>query len=136
MKIPHLIGLIIAGVLIGPNGFHLMERDNSIILFGTVGLLYIMFLAGLEMDMVQFKKNSGKSVVFGLYTFLTPMGLGFLAGYYLLNFTLETSILFASMLASHTLIAYPIVSKFGITKNRAVSIAVGQAQQRSTLYRI
>jgi Kef-type K+ transport system membrane component KefB len=125
IKIPHLIGLIIAGILIGPTGFNLMARDSSIILFGTVGLLYIMFLAGLEMDMMQFKKNSGKSIVFGMYTFLIPMGLGFVSGYYLLHFTLETSILFASMLASHTLIAYPIVSKFGITKNRAVSVALG-----------
>jgi len=133
IKIPHLIGLIIAGILIGPNGFNLMERDASIELFGAVGLLYIMFLAGLEMDMVQFKKNSGKSIVFGLYTFLIPMGLGFLSGYYLLGFTLETSILFASMLASHTLIAYPIVSKFGITKNRAVSVAVGGTMITDTL---
>ena len=133
IRIPHLIGLIIAGILIGPNGFNLMERDSSIILFGTVGLLYIMFLAGLEMDMVQFKKNSGKSIVFGLYTFIIPMALGFVSGYYLLHFTLETSILFASMLASHTLIAYPIVSKFGITKNRAVSVAVGGTMITDTL---
>ena len=133
IKIPHLIGLIIAGVLIGPNGFNLMDRDSSIILFGTVGLLYIMFLAGLEMDIVQFKKNSGKSIVFGLYTFIIPMGIGFCAGYYLLNYTLETSILFASMLASHTLIAYPIVSKLGVAKNRAVNIAVGGTMITDTL---
>ena len=133
IRIPHLIGLIIAGILIGPNGFNLMERDSSIVLFGSVGLLYIMFLAGLEMDMVQFKKNSGKSIVFGLYTFLIPMGLGFVSGFYLLHFTLETSILFASMLASHTLIAYPIVSKLGVNKNRAVSVAVGGTMITDTL---
>ena len=133
IKIPHLIGLIIAGVLIGPNGFHLMDRDSSIILFGTVGLLYIMFLAGLEMDIVQFKKNSGKSIVFGLYTFIIPMGIGFCAGYYLLHYTLITSILFASMLASHTLIAYPIISKLGVAKNRAVNVAVGGTMITDTL---
>ena len=133
IKIPHLIGLIIAGILIGPNGFNLIERDSSFVLFGAVGLLYIMFLAGLEMDMVQFKKNSGKSIVFGLYTFIIPMTLGFVSGYYLLHFTLETSILFASMLASHTLIAYPILGKFGVTKNRAVSVAVGGTMITDTL---
>jgi Kef-type K+ transport system membrane component KefB len=74
-KIPHLIGLIIAGAIIGPNGLNLMRRDSSIILFGTVGLLYIMFLAGLEIDLADFKKNSRKSMVFGMYTFLIPIPL-------------------------------------------------------------
>jgi len=133
IKIPHLIGLIIAGVFIGPHGFHLMDRDSSIELFGTVGLLYIMFLAGLEIDIVQFKKNSGKSVIFGLYTFIIPMITGFCSAHYLLDFTIPTSILFASMLASHTLIAYPIVSKLGVTKNRAVSITVGGTMITDTL---
>ncbi|MEF9931931.1 MAG: cation:proton antiporter, partial [Bacteroidales bacterium] len=109
-KIPHLLGLIIAGAIIGPNGFNLVLRDSSIILSGTAGLLYIMFLAGLEIDMGDFKKNSGRSLVFGLYTFLVPMGLGLVTGLYVLNFSLNTSILLASMFASHTLIAYPIIS--------------------------
>ena len=125
IKIPHLLGLIIAGAIIGPNGFNLMERDSSIILSGTAGLLYIMFLAGLEMDMGDFKKNSGRSIVFGLYTFLIPMGLGIFAGFYVLGFTMPTSILLASMFASHTLIAYPIISKYGLVKNNAVNVAVG-----------
>src|SRR5690554_3462798 len=105
VKIPHLLGLIIAGAIIGPYGFNVMTRDSSIILSGTAGLLYIMFLAGLEIDMADFKKNSGRSIIFGLYTFLIPMGLGTFAGYYLLGFELPTSILLASMFASHTLIA-------------------------------
>lgn len=133
LKIPYLIGLIIAGAIIGPNGFNLMLRDSSIILFGTVGLLYIMFLAGLEIDIADFKKNSGKSLVFGLYTFLIPMGMGISAGYYFLGFTLPTSILLASMFASHTLIAYPLISKMGVTKNRAVNITVGGTLITDTL---
>ncbi|HCF63520.1 MAG TPA: sodium:proton antiporter, partial [Chitinophagaceae bacterium] len=124
LKIPHLIGLIIAGALIGPNGFNLMLRDSSIILYGTVGLLYIMFLAGLEIDIADFKKNSIKSLYFGMLTFLFPMGIGFVAGYYVLHFSLMTSILLASMFASHTLIVYPILSKYGVVKNRAVNITV------------
>ena len=131
IKIPHLIGLIIAGAIIGPHGFNLMERDMSIILFGTVGLLYIMFLAGLEIDLGEFKKNSGKSIYFGLLTFIMPMLIGGSAAYYILGYRnleqypLEISILFASIIASHTLISYPIISKLGITKNRAVNVAIG-----------
>ncbi|MBS9523156.1 cation:proton antiporter [Litoribacter ruber] len=133
LKIPQLIGLIIAGAIIGPYGFNLLERDSSVVLFGTVGLLYIMFLAGLEIDLADFKKNSSKSIVFGLFTFLIPMSLGILAGLYVLNFNIMTSVLLASMFASHTLIAYPIISKMGITKNKAVNITVGGTMITDTL---
>jgi Kef-type K+ transport system membrane component KefB/nucleotide-binding universal stress UspA family protein len=133
LKIPHLIGLIIAGAIIGPHGFNLMLRDSSIILFGTVGLLYIMFLAGLEIDLADFKKNRNKSLVFGLYTFIIPMTLGTVSGIYILNFSIPTSVLLASMFASHTLIAYPIISKLGVTKNRAVNITVGGTMITDTL---
>jgi Kef-type K+ transport system membrane component KefB/nucleotide-binding universal stress UspA family protein len=132
-KIPYLLGLIIAGAVIGPNGFNLMLRDSSIILSGTAGLLYIMFLAGLEIDMADFKKNASKSTVLGIYGFIIPMVLGTLAGIYLLNFTLITSVLLASMFSSHTLISYPIVSKFGIVKNRAVNITVGSTMITNVL---
>lgn len=125
LKIPDLIGLIIAGAVIGPNGLGIMSRDSSIELFGTVGLLYIMFIAGLEIDMADLRKNYGKTLTFGIYTFLIPMIMGTLTGVYWLGFSWPTSILLASMYASHTLITYPIVSKYGITKNRAVSIAIG-----------
>lgn len=132
-KIPHLIGLIIAGAVIGPNGFNLMLRDSSIELFGKVGILYIMFLAGLEINLDEFKKNSLKSAVFGMYTFLIPMTLGIVVGIYYLGFSTNTSILLASMFASHTLIGYPIVSKLGITNNRAVNITVGGTMITDTL---
>ncbi|MDY3069548.1 MAG: cation:proton antiporter [Parabacteroides sp.] len=133
LKIPNLLGLIISGAIIGPNGFNLILRDSSIIVSGTAGLLYIMFLAGLEIDMGDFKKNSGKSLVFGLYTFIIPMILGTLAGIYILQFSLLTSILLASMFASHTLITYPIISKLGISKNKAVGITVGGTMITDTL---
>jgi Kef-type K+ transport system membrane component KefB len=125
IKIPHLLGMIVTGVLIGPHGFNLLARDSSIILSGTAGLLYIMFLAGLEIDMNDFRKNAVKSTLLGLYGFLVPMILGTFAGIYILGFSIPTSILLASMFASHTLITYPIVSKLGISKNRAVNISVG-----------
>jgi Kef-type K+ transport system membrane component KefB/nucleotide-binding universal stress UspA family protein len=125
VKIPHLLGMIIAGVLIGPYGLNLLARDSSIILSGTAGLLYIMFLAGLEIDMNDFKKNAGKSTLLGLYGFVIPMVLGVFVGFYFLDFSIPTSVLLASMFASHTLITYPIVSKLGISKNKAVNISVG-----------
>lgn len=133
LKIPHLLGLIIAGAVVGPNGFNLMERDSSIILSGTAGLLYIMFLAGLEIDLADFKKNSRKSMVFGAYTFVIPMVLGILTGLYVLEFSVPTSVLLASMFASHTLIAYPLISKFGVAKNKAVNITVGGTMITDTL---
>ncbi len=133
LRIPHLLGLIIAGAIIGPNGFNLVLRDSSIILSGTAGLLYIMFLAGLEIDLGDFKKNKWKSLTFGLYTFLVPMALGTVVGIYVLNFSMLTSILLASMFASHTLIVYPIISKLGITKDKAVGITVGGTMITDTL---
>lgn len=133
LRIPHLLGLIIAGAIVGPFGFNLMERDSSIILSGTAGLLYIMFLAGLEIDHDDFKKNSRKSLVFGMYTFLIPMTLGIITGVYILQFSLISSVLLASMFASHTLIAYPILSKLGVTRNRAVTITIGGTLITDTL---
>ncbi len=133
IKIPNLLGLIIAGAVIGPNGFNLMERDSGIILSGTAGLLYIMFLAGLEIDLADFKRNSRKSLVFGIYTFCIPMILGIIAGIYVLGFSILTSVLLASMFASHTLIAYPMISKFGVSKNQAVNITVGGTMITDTL---
>ena len=133
LRIPHLLGLIIAGAIIGPHGFNLVLRDSSIILSGTAGLLYIMFLAGLEIDMADFKRNSTKSLAFGMYTFLIPMILGTVVGIWVLRFNILTSVLLASMFASHTLIAYPIISKLGISKNKAVSITGGGTMITDTL---
>ncbi|MEG0949006.1 MAG: cation:proton antiporter [Bacteroidales bacterium] len=133
LRIPQILGLIVAGAIIGPNGFNLILRDSSIILSGTAGLLYIMFLAGLEIDLNDFKKNSQKSILFGLYTFMIPMALGIFAGLYVLKFSWITSVLLASMFASHTLISYPIITKLGITRNRAVTVTVGGTMITDTL---
>ena len=125
IKVPHIIGLILAGVIVGPYGLNLLRRDSSIVLFGTVGLLYIMFLAGLEIDLTEFKKNRNKILVFGLVTFLLPLLVGTLASHYVLGFSFMSSILLASMFSTHTLIAYPIASRYGVSKNRAVTLTVG-----------
>lgn len=125
IKVPHIIGLIIAGIMVGPYGFNLLLRDSSIVLFGTVGLLYIMFTAGLEIDMEEFRKTRVKSFVFGIFTFICPLIIGSLAGYYLLDFSIPTSLLLACMMSTHTLLAYPIVSKYGIARIRAVTLTIG-----------
>ena len=133
LRIPGLIGLIVAGIIVGPNGLNLLLRDASIVLFGTVGLLYIMFLAGLEIDLNDFQKNRNRSLVFGAFTFLIPQTVGTLVGYYVLGFGWASSILLASMFASHTLLAYPIASRLGITGNEAITVTVGGTMITDTL---
>ena len=125
LKIPYIIGLIAAGIIIGPYGFNLLLRDSSIVLFGTVGLLYIMFTAGLEIDIEEFRKNKSKSIVFGLFTFAMPMLLGVSTAYFLLKFDLPSSIILSCIFASHTLLAYPIASKYGISRIRSVTLTIG-----------
>lgn len=133
LHIPHIVGMILAGMLIGEHGLNLLMYDSSFKLFGKVGLYYIMFLAGLEMNMNDFKKNRGKAVVLGLLAFILPMALGFISNITILEYGLITSILLASMYASHTLIAYPIVIRYGISRHRSVSIAVGGTAVTDTL---
>lgn len=125
LKIPYLLGLIIAGAVIGPHGLNLVLRDSSIILSGTAGMLYILFMAGIEMDMNDFRRNGPHSLFFGLCTFVIPMLFGFVSGRWILGYPLPSALLMAALFASQTLIAYPVVSKLGITRDRAVSIAVG-----------
>ena len=133
LRIPHIIGMILAGVVIGEHGFNILARDSSFELFGKVGLYYIMFLAGLEMNMEDFKSIRVKATVLGLLAFIFPLGIGIWTNLHLLGYSLATSVLLASMYASHTLIAYPIVIRYGINRQRAVSIAVGGTAVTDTL---
>jgi Kef-type K+ transport system membrane component KefB len=125
INIPGIIGLIISGVVIGPHGLNMLAKSSAVDLFSTIGLLYIMFIAGLELDMNEFKANRNKSLLFGFFTFIFPLSIGFPVCFYLLQYDFNASFLTASMFATHTLVAYPIVSKLGIAKNQAVAITVG-----------
>jgi Kef-type K+ transport system membrane component KefB len=130
IRIPGIIGLILSGVLIGPHGLGLigertMEAEGSVKLFSTIGLLYIMFMAGLELDLRQFKRYFQKSLGFGVLTFIIPLALGYPLCTEVLHLSPLAALLTASMFSTHTLVAYPIVSKFGLTKHRAVAITVG-----------
>lgn len=124
IKIPHVIGMILAGMVVGPYGFNILARDMSFEVFGQVGLLYLMFLAGVEIDMYHLKRNLKPGLVFGLFTFLVPLVLGSFSAGLFLDFSPLTATLMASMFAAHTLLAYPIVSRLGLTQNRAVVIAI------------
>lgn len=124
LKIPHIIGMIVAGVCVGPFGFHLLDNDASFRIFGQVGLLYLMFLAAIEIDLFHLRRNLKRGAVFGVLTFLLPLALGFFSAKYFFGADLVTSLLLASMYASHTLISYPVAVRFGITKSRPVLMAI------------
>jgi len=124
LKVPGIIGPILAGVAIGPHGFHLLERDQTIVLLGTIGLLFIIFIAGLELDIDGFKKYRKRSILFGSLSFFIPFVLGTVIGI-IFDYSVTASILLGSILGSHTLLAYPIASRLGISKNKAVTTAVG-----------
>jgi Kef-type K+ transport system membrane component KefB len=124
-NLPGLIGLIISGIIIGPKGLDIIANDSAIHLFSTIGILYIMFIAGLELDLQQFKKHRNKSLVFGFFTFFLPLIIGYPVCRYILGYDFDASFLTASMFATHTLVSYPIVSKLGVSKNISVALTVG-----------
>lgn len=124
LRVPPIVGLILAGSLIGPGGLNLVQREGTVAALATMGLLYLVFTAGVELDLDEFVAHRRDSLLFGVITFIVPMGLGFLSTY-LLGFGILASILIASCWASHTLLAYPVFRRYGTVGNRAVSTAVG-----------
>ena len=127
LRIPHIIGMVLAGVVVGQYGLDILERDASFELFGRVGLYYIMFLAGLEMDMEGLKKNRNRVAVFGLLTFLIPFAMTYAMASGLLHYTPLGSLLLATIMASNTLIAYPIVGRYGLTRHTSSALSVGSS---------
>ncbi|MGE5496991.1 MAG: cation:proton antiporter [Syntrophothermus sp.] len=125
IRIPGMIGMILAGIILGPKGLNILNRDSSIELFGAVGVIYIMFLAGLEIDFEDFLRNKHKSLIFGSFTFIIPLSLGFLGAHFILALGTASAILLSSMFSSHTLLAYPIASKLGLSKSEPVTVTVG-----------
>ena len=127
LRIPHIIGMVLAGMVIGPHGIHLMQRDESFELFGRVGLYYIMFLAALEMDMESIKKNSRRFIVFGLLTCFVPLILTYVMSMAILGYSGKASFLLGCIMASNTLVAYPIVGRYGLGRNSSVMLSVGSS---------
>ena len=127
LRIPHIIGMVLAGILIGKYGLNILERDSSFELFGKVGLLYIMFLAGLEMDLESVKRNSNRFLIFGLLTCLVPLALTYVMSLWLLGYSQTASFLLGCIMASNTLIAYPIISRYGLGRDSSVMLSVGSS---------
>ena len=124
IRLPGIVGLILAGVIIGPNGFGVLERDSTIVLLGTVGLLFLMFMAGLETSLDDLKFNADKAAIFGVATFAVPMVLG-TAAMMGLGYSFLAAVLVASCFASHTLLALPVATKLGIMRVPAVTATLG-----------
>ena len=133
LRIPDLVLLLTFGATLGPHGLHILERSTAVKLLGAVGLLYIMFLAGLEIDLYRFSRTYKRSIGFGLMTFLIPEIFGALAGRYILGLDWSASVLLASMFASHTLLAYPLAGRLGISRTEPVAITVGATIITDTL---
>ncbi len=133
LRIPSIVGMIFAGILVGPYGFGVLERDGSFELFGKVGIYYIMFLASLEMNLQDVQRIKGRAAALGLLGFIIPMGIGYVANSAVLGYGPEAALLIAAMYASHTLIAYPIVLRYGLSRLTSVSIAVGGTIVADTL---
>lgn len=127
LRIPHIIGMVLAGIIIGKYGLNILERDSSFELFGRVGLYYIMFLAALEMDMEGMKKNKSRLLIYGLLTCFVPFTLTYLMSIHLLHYSTKASLLLSCIMASNTLIAYPIVSRFGLQQKPSVTLSVGSS---------
>lgn len=127
LRIPHIIGMVLAGIVIGKYGLNILERDSSFELFGRVGLYYIMFLAALEMDMEGMKKNKSRLLIYGLLTCFVPFTLTYLMSINLLHYSTKASLLLSCIMASNTLIAYPIVSRFGLQQKPSVTLSVGSS---------
>lgn len=125
LRIPHIIGMVLAGIVIGPYGLNILERDSSFELFGSVGLLYIMFLAGIEMDMEGLKKDLGKVTIFGLLTCFVPFILTYLSCVWYLGYPSLASLLLGCIMASNTLVAYPIVVRYGLQRSTVTTLSVG-----------
>ncbi|HEX7324943.1 MAG TPA: cation:proton antiporter [Rhodanobacteraceae bacterium] len=125
IHIPRIIGLIVAGVLIGPFGFNVLDKSLFVDVFSTIGILYIMFIAGLELNLNEFRINRNKSIAFGVFTFVIPLLIGFPICYYLLHFDFFASLLVSSIFSTHTLVTYPIASRFGVSKDASVAVTVG-----------
>lgn len=127
LRIPHIIGMVLAGVVVGKYGLNILVRDNSFELFGRVGLYYIMFLAALEMDMESIRKNRNRLLIFALLTFIVPLLLTYFMGIHLLNYGITASLLLGCIMASNTLVAYPIVSRYGLQRKPSVTLSVGSS---------
>lgn len=125
LRLPGLVGLLVAGVALGPDGLGFLEPKSEMMkLLSDAGKIYLMFVAGMEIDLEEFRKKKNRSLAFGLATFLIPLIFGTVVGQ-MFGFGLNSSILIGSLIASHTLLGYPIVTRLGVATNEAVTVTIG-----------
>jgi len=132
-RVPGIIGLIVSGIIIGPNGLNIIEKSQAIDLLATIGMLFLMFIAGLDLNQQQFKRTKHKSLLFGLLTYAVPFAAGMPVCYYILDYNLITSLMISNMFATHTMVSYPVVTRLGLSKNEAVAVATGGTVITDTL---
>jgi Kef-type K+ transport system membrane component KefB/nucleotide-binding universal stress UspA family protein len=125
LRIPAIVGLLAAGVLLGPHGCSLLNTESPIInLLSEIGLVYLMFVSALEVDLVQFHRRKLRSVGFSCFTFIIPLIAGTCVGR-IFQFEWNTAILIGSLFASYTLLAYPMMNRLGMLNNEAVTVTIG-----------
>ena len=127
LRIPHIIGMVLAGIAVGPHGLNVLQRGSSFEIFGQVGLYYIMFLAGLEMNLESVRKSTRRFLIFGLLTCLLPFGMTYTVARLLLDYGHPTAFLLGCIMASNTLIAYPVIGRYGLQKHPSVALSVGSS---------
>lgn len=132
-RVPGIIGLIASGIIIGPHGLNIIGQSHSIDLFATIGILFLMFIAGLDLDQQQFRRTRNKSLLFGLLTYTVPFGVGLPVCYFILDYNLITSLMISNMFATHTMVSYPVVTRLGLTRNEVVAVATGGTVITDTL---
>lgn len=130
--LPGIVGVILGGLLVGPFVLGWVERQGVVESLGDLGILVLMFLAGLELDLDEFQANRRAAITFGAFTFTIPFVLG-IALALPFGYGVATAMLFGSLWASHTLVAYPIVQEHGLLRDRAVGVAGGGTVMTDTL---
>ncbi|WP_375473637.1 cation:proton antiporter [uncultured Nostoc sp.] len=125
LRLPGLVGLVFSGLVLGPSGWNLFQSDSPMInLLSDIGLIYLLFVAGLEVDLEQFRRKKSRAFGFASLTFSVPLLIGTLIGL-ILGYGWNTSILIGSLFTSYTLLAYPIISRLGVVNNEAVTVTIG-----------
>ena len=132
IRIPSIVGFIVVGMIVGTHGFGLLAGGTVIQTLGKIGMLYIMLQAGIEVDVNDFRQQRSRAIIYGIYSFILPFSLGLLTSR-LLGYEWDTCALLGAMYGSHTLMTYPIVSRYGVQKNAAVNIAIGGTMLTITL---
>lgn len=124
VRLPGVLGLVVGGLVVGPQVLGLLELPGLVSQLGGFGIIYLMFLAGLELDLEVLVRDKRHAVIFGLLTFALPILVGTAANL-LLGFGVAAAILIGSFWASHTPVVYPTIRRHGLASDPAVTATMG-----------